>query len=98
MGRKRHASKQIDAIIGAFLDDPPRWRHGYGLSKQLRIGPGTLYPALMRLAEDGYLEHRWEPAERGNPRHVYRLTPDGLEFARVRVGRPLPSLEAGAVA
>jgi PadR family transcriptional regulator len=98
VGRKRHSSKQIDRLLQAFLDDPPRWRFGYELSKQLRIGPGTLYPALMRLAEDGYLEQRWD-TEGAKPRHLYRLAPDGLEFARVRVGPPpRPTLEAEAVA
>jgi PadR family transcriptional regulator PadR len=97
MGRKRHRSRQIDALLAAFLDDPARWRFGYELSKQLRIGSGTLYPALMRLADDGLLEHRWDD-EGPKPRHLYRLTPDGLEFARVRVPAPLPTLEAEAVA
>jgi PadR family transcriptional regulator PadR len=98
MGRQRHASKQIDSLVAAFLEEPERWRFGYELSKQLRIGSGTLYPALMRLADDGLLEHRWDTGP-AKPRHLYRLTPDGLEFARVRAGRPpLPTLEAEAVA
>jgi PadR family transcriptional regulator, regulatory protein PadR len=97
MGRKRHASKQVDSLLRAFLEEPERWRFGYELSKELRIGSGTLYPALMRLAEDGYLEQRWDD-EHAKPRHMYRLAPDGLEFARVRLGPPLPTLEAEAVA
>ena len=98
MGRKRHSSKQVDTLLDAFLDDPPRWRFGYELAKQLGIGSGTLYPALMRLADDGYLERRWD-TEGPKPRHLYRLTPDGLEFARVRVAPPLrPTLAAEAFA
>jgi DNA-binding PadR family transcriptional regulator len=99
VGRKRHASRQVDSLLSAFLVEPQRWRFGYELSKQLGIGPGTLYPALIRLAEDGLLEQRWEHETGGKPRHMYRLSPDGVEFARVRAGRPpLPTLEAGAVA
>jgi DNA-binding PadR family transcriptional regulator len=98
MGRKRHSSRQIDSLVAAFLDEPERWRFGYELSKQLRIGSGTLYPALMRLADDGLLEHQWD-TDGPKPRHMYRLTPDGLDFAHVRAGRPpLPPLEAEAVA
>jgi PadR family transcriptional regulator PadR len=98
MGRRRHSSKRVDSLLGAFLEEPARWRFGYELSKLLGIGSGTLYPALMRLAEDGLLEHRWD-VEGAKPRHMYRLTPDGADFARVRVGRPpLPVLEAEAVA
>src|SRR3954452_17330398 len=97
MGRRRHSSKQVDALLQAFVDGPPRWRFGYEISKQLGIGSGTLYPALMRLADDRYLEHRWDDAG-PKRRHMYRLTPDGLEFARVRLKAPLPTLEAEAVA
>jgi DNA-binding PadR family transcriptional regulator len=97
VGRKRHSSRQVDALLEAFLEEPERWRFGYELSKQLGIGSGTLYPALMRLAEDGYLEQRWD-TDGPKPRHVYRLAPDGLEFARVRLRAPLPTLEAEAVA
>ena len=98
MGRKRHSSKQVDALLSAFLEDPPRWRFGYELSKQLGIGSGTLYPALIRLSDDGYLERRWD-VEGEKPRHLYRLSPDGIEFARVRVpAPPRPTLEAEAVA
>lgn len=98
MGRRRHSSRQVDSLLSAFLDDPPRWRFGYELSRELGIGAGTLYPALMRLADDGYLEHRWD-VDAGRPRHMYRLSPDGIEFARVRVpAPPRPSLRAEAVA
>jgi PadR family transcriptional regulator PadR len=44
---------------------------------------GTLYPILMRLAEYGLLETRWEEVEPGKPpRHMYRLTAEGLRYAR----------------
>jgi DNA-binding PadR family transcriptional regulator len=64
------------------LSDPERWRYGYELAQAARIGSGTLYPALARLADDGYLEHRWElPEPGGRPRHFYRLTTAGSRFA-----------------
>jgi DNA-binding PadR family transcriptional regulator len=45
-----------------------------------------MYPALARLADDGFLEHRWElPGESGRPRHLYRLTASGVEFAAGRL-------------
>jgi DNA-binding PadR family transcriptional regulator len=44
---------------------------------------GSLYPILMRLADRGLLETEWETNEAGKPpRHLYRLTPDGLQLAR----------------
>src|SRR4029077_12790770 len=44
---------------------------------------GTLYPILIRLAERKLLETSWETAEVGKPpRHLYRLTPEGMRFAQ----------------
>lgn len=43
-----------------------------------------MYPILIRLADRGWLETSWEdtiPAGRP-PRHLYRLTPAGLKWAR----------------
>jgi PadR family transcriptional regulator PadR len=82
MGRPRHASRQIEAILGALSADPERWAFGYELSKQLGIGSGTLYPALIRLGDDGLLEHRWDDGDGRRPRHLYRLTARGLARAR----------------
>jgi len=40
----------------------------------------------MRLAEKSLLETRWETTEGSTPpRHIYRLTPDGLQFTRERL-------------
>lgn len=41
---------------------------------------GTLYPILIRSAENGLLDSRWlEPADPGRPpRHAYRILPKGL--------------------
>jgi DNA-binding PadR family transcriptional regulator len=81
VGRPRHASSQIDALLVALARDPESWAFGYELSKRLGIGAGTLYPALIRLSEDGLLEHRWEPSPGRPPRHLYRLTAAGRERA-----------------
>jgi DNA-binding PadR family transcriptional regulator len=45
---------------------------------------GSLYPILVRLADKGFLEAKWEssvPAGRP-PRHLYRLTGAGRELVR----------------
>jgi DNA-binding PadR family transcriptional regulator len=87
MGRPLHRSKQIDAVLAALARDPERWRFGYELSREVGVGSGTLYPALVRLADAGLLEHRWEHPPGQRPRHVYRLTTDGVELARERLTR-----------
>ena len=59
------------------------WRYGYDLSRSTGLKSGTLYPILMRLAEHGLLETSWETVEAGRPpRHLYKLTGDGLRYAR----------------
>ena len=83
MPRKPNNSRQTRALLAAFLDRSRLWRHGYDLSKETGLRSGTLYPLLMRLSDQGLLESRWQEAERPGlpPRHVYRLTAQGLALA-----------------
>jgi DNA-binding PadR family transcriptional regulator len=71
-------------VFNVLLERPFAWRHGYDLGKQTNLQSGSLYPILIRLAEQGVLEERWEPSETPGrpPRHVYRLTSSGREAAR----------------
>ena len=70
-------------LLRALADDPARWRHGYDLGTETALKAGSLYPILVRLADRGLLEATWEdPLPQGRPpRHLYRLTPAGLELA-----------------
>jgi DNA-binding PadR family transcriptional regulator len=87
-------------LFEALLNDPARWRYGYDLSRETGLASGTLYPILMRLADQQLLDTGWEPSpEAGKPpRHTYRLTADGVLLARTRlatarerpVARPIP--------
>ncbi len=87
MMRQRRPSRQTIAVLEALLSRPADWRYGYDLTKQIGLQSGTLYPVLMRLAEQGLLESEWRASDRpGTPaRHAYRLTRTGLEFARASV-------------
>ena len=63
----------------ALAPAPATWRHGYELCREVGLKAGTMYPILMRLADRGLLETKWEsdpPAGRP-PRHLYRLTAAG---------------------
>jgi PadR family transcriptional regulator PadR len=76
-------SPQTLQVLDAFLSAPRDWKYGYDISRNTGLKSGTLYPILMRLAERKLLDTSWETAEIGKPpRHLYRLTPDGLRFAR----------------
>lgn len=58
-------------------------RHGYGISQALvsaglqPIKGAQLYPALVRLEDEGAILARWEQSESGPARKVYELTAAG---------------------
>jgi PadR family transcriptional regulator PadR len=69
--------------------------HGYaitsyleGLSAEvLRVEEGSLYPALHRMEETGWVKARWSVTERKRRARLYEITPSGrrqLEAEEVR--------------
>ena len=83
---KLRRSLQTDCVLAEFLHSATDWKYGYDISRNTGLKSGTLYPILMRLADSGLLETRWEESEPGRPpRHMYRLTADGLRYAREQV-------------
>jgi|SRR5689334_1688639 len=73
----------LDLLILRALGEGPL--HGYGIARwigsasgdALRIEEGSLYPALYRLEDKGWLASAWKTAESGRRARVYRLTPSG---------------------
>ena len=58
--------------------------HGYGITAQigaisdlLRIEEGSLYPALHRLEEAGWVRAKWTTTENKRRARVYEITPVG---------------------
>lgn len=82
--RRAHSSRQALQVLSALQARSEVWRHGYDLMNETGVKSGTLYPLLMRLADDGLLESEWRPPvpPARAPRHVYRLTQAGQAFAR----------------
>ena len=100
MTRIRTLSPQARTIL-AVLAAGDGWRHGYDLARLAGVKSGTLYPLLMRLEAQGYLEAEWQqPAEGGRPpRHAYRLTAEGATLAADNPpapGKPAPGRVATA--
>jgi PadR family transcriptional regulator PadR len=59
----------LDVLMNASPDDPA-W--GLKLCEQTGHGTGTIYPALDRLLQAGWIEDRWEePAPADRPRRRY---------------------------
>jgi DNA-binding PadR family transcriptional regulator len=96
MTRFRRPSEPALRLLDVLFAAPAQWRYGYDLTKETGVGAGTLYPLLGRWAGQGLLEGEWRPSETPGrpPRHAYRLTSQGLAFARewcspaARVGAP----------
>jgi len=86
MKLKMRRSPQTLLVLAEFLADEQAWRYGYDMSRATGLKSGTLYPILMRLAEHRLLETSWETTAEGRPpRHMYKLTNDGLRYARTQV-------------
>jgi len=83
MPQARTLSAPARKLLALMLQASDGWCHGYDLCRQAGIKSGTLYPLLIRLEGQGYLEAKWqEPVERGRPpRHAYRLTAKGRQLA-----------------
>ena len=59
--------------------------HGYGVSQRLttlsgdefQVNPGSLFPTLYRLEQDGKLKAEWGASDNNRQAKFYRLTPAG---------------------
>jgi transcriptional regulator len=59
--------------------------HGYGIARRiaqlsdemLQVEQGSLYPALYRIEQRGWVKARWETNETGRRAKFYALTPAG---------------------
>ncbi len=97
MARRAEFSAQTLSVLAALCAEPREWQHGYGIARDTGLKSGSLYPILIRLADRGLVEARWEegrPAGRP-PRHLYRLTPEGLASARAALAATPATVPAG---
>ena len=73
----------LDLCLLAMLRERPDY--GYGLSQRLAaagvadVPGGTLYPALLRLEQQGLAVPSWAPSEAGPRRKYYAITEAGLD-------------------
>jgi PadR family transcriptional regulator PadR len=82
----------LATMVLAVLGDGPA--HGYGIAAelkrrsggQLEVLEGSLYPALHRLEDAGWVDSDWETNE-GRRRRSYSLTADGKVELRARAAR-----------
>jgi PadR family transcriptional regulator PadR len=73
----------LDLLILRTLAAEPR--HGWAISERiqqlsrdvLRVNQGSLYPALHRLEQQGWIESEWGVSELGRRARFYQLTAAG---------------------
>lgn len=82
MARKRQPSPQTLAVLHALSENTSSWSYGYDLCQVLGLQAGTVYPILIRLADRGQVEAKWEedPEPGRPPRHLYRLSRAGADL------------------
>jgi len=81
--KSEHLHGALDLLILRCLSIGPR--HGWGISKHiqqvsqgvLEVNQGSLYPALYRLEDRGWVRAEWGQAPSGRRAKVYRLTRSG---------------------
>ena len=67
--------------------------HGYAIAQRMRqisreffqLQQGSLYPALHRLEDRGWLKAEWKPTETGRDAKFYALTPKGRKHLETEV-------------
>ena len=73
----------LDMLILKALQPGPM--HGFGISvlirqmskEVLQVEQGSLYPALYRLEEQGWISSEWGTSENNRKAKFYKLTPAG---------------------
>ena len=73
----------LDLLILKTLALEPM--HGWGISQRIKqishdvfhVNQGSLYPALVRLEEKGWIRSEWSQSENNRRAKFYRLTPGG---------------------
>lgn len=73
----------LDMLILKTLELEPM--HGWGISQRiqqisesvLQVNQGSLYPALHRLEEQGWIKSKWGASDNNRQAKYYELTPRG---------------------
>ena len=73
----------LDLLILKTIATEPL--HGWAVAKRIQVlsgevlavGQGSLYPALHRLEQQGWLRAEWKDSDLGRPARVYSLTRAG---------------------
>ncbi len=73
---RAHRERALRRLVAAFLDQPDARHFGWEISRTAGIGPGYMYPLLIRMCAHGWLTDGWEdPPPTDRPRRRwYQVT------------------------
>jgi PadR family transcriptional regulator len=91
---KTDSSGSLDLLVLKILSRRPRL-HGYAIMTAirtisgdvLRAEEGSLYPALHRMEEAGWIRAEWITKENGRRARVYELTATGRKQVEIEESR-----------
>ena len=83
----------LDLLVLKLLECGPN--HGWGLAEQLEevtdgvfaVNQGSLYPALQRLKQKGFVRSKWGVTENGRRARYYQLTKGGGGHLREQLAK-----------
>jgi transcriptional regulator len=86
---RRHTNDRLQGTLDLLVLKTLASRgpmHGYGITLHieqisetaLRLEEGSLYPALHRMMQSGWLEAEWRPSENNRRARYYAISPAGL--------------------
>lgn len=84
---QKNLTPAVVRMLQTFLEDPDRIFYATELMKAARVGSGSLYPALARMEQAGWVtceEEDIDPKKVGRPaRHYYQMTGAGAREAHL---------------
>lgn len=90
MGKKSDVWQGTVALMALRTLEAMGPMHGYGIARRieqtsgdrLEVNYGTLYPALLKLEQEGYIRSRWGVSDNNRRAKYYELTRAGRKQAR----------------
>lgn len=94
MANSKSAQAALDVLILTILDRRGQ-SHGYGIAnaiqelseEALRVEEGSLYPALHRMEEAGWITAQWMVTENKRRARIYRISKAGVRQLEVETER-----------
>lgn len=78
-------------VLSVLYDNDRTDHYGLSISKETKLGNGTLYPILDKLQDHGLISSEWETPDSGRrPRLFYKITGEGCKAYENEIRRFAP--------